>query len=337
MAAAVQDLPRNGGKVFAGQIDDPFFVDLGSIFDLAGLRPFNTLHVLPLPTEPGVDGVGGFNTHMIALQVPIEQLTRDGEVHEAGDPEAVLGIYASATRPRVRTLRSNGRVRHSGSEIQVSRLANPLVNEVVIPLGSKDRWNSQDPDDEEAFVQEYSEPEVTQARERPLSGSRQRSRDRTRRPRRDPSHRRPGAQLHRERQGRAAAPEHGHPAQRTGRPGQPARRPRGRLRRVPERPAARGRRHGHRPARLRVRLRPDRRPPDRGPRSVRRRREPIAEQPARRRRGRERSSVQGQLPVRRGAPIRATSTCTTAPREGPRSPTAGRARCGGPSRASGPR
>lgn len=161
MAAAVQDIPHSGGKVFAGQIDDPFFVDLGSIFDLAGLRPFNSLHVLPLPTEPGVDGVGGFNTHMIAIQVPIEQLTRDGEIHEAGDPEAVLGIYASASRPRVRTLQNNGRVRHTGREIQVSRLANPLVNEVVIPLDRKDRWNSEDPDDEEAFVEEYSSPEVT--------------------------------------------------------------------------------------------------------------------------------------------------------------------------------
>jgi hypothetical protein len=161
MAQAVRDIPRGGGKVFAGQIDDPFFVDLGSIFDLAGLRPFNPAHVLPLPAEEGVDGVGGFNTHMIAIQVPIEQLTRDGEMHAAGDREAVLGIYASASRPRVRTLRDNGRVRSDGREIQVSRLANPLVNEVVIPLGRKDRWNSEDPDDEEAFVEEYSEPEVT--------------------------------------------------------------------------------------------------------------------------------------------------------------------------------
>jgi hypothetical protein len=161
MAQAVRDLPRGGGKVFAGQIDDPFFVDLGSIFDLAGLRPFNPAHVLPLPAEEGVDGVGGFNTHMIAIQVPIEQLTRDGKMHAAGDREAVLGIYASASRPRVRTLKDNGRVRSSGSEIQVSRLANPLVNEVVIPLDRKDRWNSEDPDDEEAFVEEYSEPEVT--------------------------------------------------------------------------------------------------------------------------------------------------------------------------------
>jgi hypothetical protein len=165
MAQAVRDLPRGGGKVFAGQIDDPFFVDLGSIFDLAGLRPFNPAHVLPLPAEEGVDGVGGFNTHMIALQVPIEQLTRDRKMHAAGDREAVLGIYASASRPRVRTLYDDddddGRESSNGRQIQVSRLANPLVNEVVIPLGRKDRWNSQHPDREEAFVEEYSEPEVT--------------------------------------------------------------------------------------------------------------------------------------------------------------------------------
>jgi hypothetical protein len=161
MAQAVQNIPRGGGQVFAGQIDDPFFVDLGSIFDLAGLRPFNPAHVLPLPAEKGVDGVGGFNTHMLAIQVPIDELTRDGKMHAAGDPEAVLGIYASATRPSVSRLMDNGRVSRVGRQIQVSRLANPLVNEVVIPLGRKDRWNSKDPDDEEAFVEEYAEPEVT--------------------------------------------------------------------------------------------------------------------------------------------------------------------------------
>jgi hypothetical protein len=160
MAQAVNQLPR-GGKVFAGQIDDPFFVDLGSIFDLAGLRPFNPAHVLSLPADKGVDGVGGFNTHMIAIQVPIDQLTRDGKMHAAGDREAVLGIYASATRPSVRRLTDNGRVSNVGREIQVSRLANPLVNEVVIPLDRKDRWNSEDPNDEEAFVEEYTDPEVT--------------------------------------------------------------------------------------------------------------------------------------------------------------------------------
>jgi Domain of unknown function (DUF4331) len=73
----------------------------------------------------------------------------------------VLGIYASASRPMVRRLQDNGRVSSSGRLVQVSRLANPLVNEVVIPLGRKDRWNSEDPNDEEAFVEEYTEPEVT--------------------------------------------------------------------------------------------------------------------------------------------------------------------------------
>jgi Domain of unknown function (DUF4331) len=161
MGAAVTDLPGDNGKVFAGQIDDPFYVDLGSIFDLAGLRPFNPAHILPLPAEDGVDGVGGFNTHTIAIQVPITKLTRDGKTHTASEQAAVLGIYASASRPMVRRLQDNGRVSSSGRLVQVSRLANPLVNEVVIPLGRKDRWNSEDPDDEEAFVEEYTEPEVT--------------------------------------------------------------------------------------------------------------------------------------------------------------------------------
>src|SRR5213593_2969947 len=68
-AAAVQEV--GGIKVFAGQRDDPFFVDLGAIFDLGGLRPFNGAHLLPLAPGPGVDGVGGYNTHTIAMQIPI--------------------------------------------------------------------------------------------------------------------------------------------------------------------------------------------------------------------------------------------------------------------------
>jgi hypothetical protein len=160
MGAAVQDLP-GGGKVFAGQIDDPFYVDLGSIFDLAGLRPFNPAHVIPLPAEDGVDGVGGFNTHMIAIQVPIAQLTRDGLVHDADDPEAVLGIYANASRQRARIFQNTGVATTSGNLVQVSRLANPLINEVVIPIARKDRWNFTDPSDDERFLEEYTEPEVT--------------------------------------------------------------------------------------------------------------------------------------------------------------------------------
>jgi hypothetical protein len=151
-SAAVATLPGDI-KVFAGQRDDPFFVDLGSVFDLAGLRPFNSLHLLPLPNMPGVDGVGGFNTHTIAIQVPISQLALMGR--------PTIGIYASASRQSVTILERDGTRRTAGRWQQVSRLANPLINEVVIPLGEKDRWNATEPENDAQFVGRYTEPEVT--------------------------------------------------------------------------------------------------------------------------------------------------------------------------------
>ena len=171
-AAAVHTL-SNGVRVFAGQVDDPFFVDLGSVFDLAGLRPFNTLHVLPLPAAAGVDGVGGFNTHAIAIQVPITQLTKDGQLPTGpSDPDAVIGVYASASR---RALWVDDNDDDDDDDdwdrgdwddddhkyVRVSRLGNPLINEVVIPLGQKDRWNRSDPRDDEEFARRYTSPEVT--------------------------------------------------------------------------------------------------------------------------------------------------------------------------------
>ena len=160
-AAAINTLP-GGIKVFAGQIDDPFYVDLGSVFDLAGLRPFNPFHIIPLAAGDGVDGVGGFNTHAIVIQVPIDQLTSDGQLPTGpGDPEGVLGIYASASRAKVTVISKNGTRNPHGKYVQVSRLANPLINEVVIPLGRKDLWNASEPEDDEQFLEEYTEPEVT--------------------------------------------------------------------------------------------------------------------------------------------------------------------------------
>jgi uncharacterized protein DUF4331 len=141
-------------KVFAGPRDDPFFVDLGSIFDLAGLRPFNDLHLLELAPEPGVDGVKNYNTHSIALQVPKTELLRPAMA------DGVIGVYASASRPKVTILREDGSVDANGKLIQVSRLGNPLVNEVIIPLGKKDRWNASDPADDSQFVQHYTSPEL---------------------------------------------------------------------------------------------------------------------------------------------------------------------------------
>ena len=151
-ASAVHTLP-GGTKVFAGQRDDPFFVDLGSIFDLAGLRPFNPLHLIPLPAAPGHDGVARYNTHSIAIQVPINELTVPGR--------PTIGIYASASRRAVRILHKDGEQEDAGHYVQVSRLAEPLINEVVIPLGRKDQWNREEPEDDGQFEGFYLRPEVS--------------------------------------------------------------------------------------------------------------------------------------------------------------------------------
>ncbi|MBK9711198.1 MAG: DUF4331 domain-containing protein [Kouleothrix sp.] len=152
---------RDGGQVFAGPRDDPFFVDLGSIFDLGGLRPFNGAHVVQPPSaaEPGIDGVGGYNTHAIVIQLPIKNVTRNGKLPASSDdPSAVVGIYASASRQTTRVLRKDGSVSNSGSWVQVSRLGNPLINEVIIPIGKKDYWNAVDPSDDSQFVKYYQTP-----------------------------------------------------------------------------------------------------------------------------------------------------------------------------------
>jgi hypothetical protein len=151
-AAAVTSLP-GGIKVFAGQRDDPFYVDLGSIFDLAGLRPFNPFHLIPLGTAPGVDALTNYNTHSIEIQVPISQL--------AQAPNKNVGIYATASRQKATILRNDGTKDGYGRWVQVSRLGNPLINEVVIPLGKKDYWNRSEPSNDSQFEHYYSNPEVS--------------------------------------------------------------------------------------------------------------------------------------------------------------------------------
>jgi hypothetical protein len=150
--AAVHTL-SDGSVIFAGQRDDPFFVDLGSIFDLAGLRPFNPFHLIPLPAAPGRDAVAKYNTHSIVIQVPISQLIRPRQ--------PTIGIYASASRRKQRILREDGSNANHGPFVQVSRLAEPLINELVIPLGRKDFWNRQDPKDDREFENFYLNPEVS--------------------------------------------------------------------------------------------------------------------------------------------------------------------------------
>ena len=206
-SSAISDLP-GGIKVFAGQRDDPFFVDLGSVFDLAGLRPFNPFHLIPLGAEPGVDALANYSTHTIALQVPSTQLLQA--------PNTTIGVYASAARQKVRILRNDGTKADFGGLVQVSRLGEPLINEAVIPLGQKDFWNRSDPADDAQFESRYPT--------RRYPGSRTRSTDAPRSCRRRADADRPtgradlslilltgvpGAQLHRADEGRPAEAQHG--------------------------------------------------------------------------------------------------------------------------------
>ncbi len=148
-------------RVFAGQRSEGFYVDLGAVFDLLDLRPFQNLHIDPRPAQPGVNGTQNANVHTIAIQVPIQDLTSDGSLPtNPMDPRAVIGVWGTASRRKGSVLNGKGGNSESGPWVQVSRLAEPLINEVIIPLGLKDFWNSQKPNGDKQFVKYYLSPEV---------------------------------------------------------------------------------------------------------------------------------------------------------------------------------
>lgn len=150
-----------GGHVFAGQRREGFYVDLGSIFDLLDLRPFSGAHLIPGPAQSGVNATKDLNVHTIAIKVPISQLTRDGSVPK--DPTkavAVIGVWGAASRRKVRIRQEEQDDIESGPWTQVSRLGNPLFNEVVVPMGHKDLWNSLPPSQDKRFVKYVQHPEV---------------------------------------------------------------------------------------------------------------------------------------------------------------------------------
>jgi len=149
-----------GEQVYCGPADDPFFVDLGGVFDLGQTRQRgNTGREAPR------DGIARYNVHSIALKIPIASLQMDGKtVQQASnilDSDFVIGVWASASRQQIKTMNRSDEVTYSGDWVQVSRLGMPLTNEVVIPIGSKDRWNSRTPYTEDArFDEFFANPEL---------------------------------------------------------------------------------------------------------------------------------------------------------------------------------
>ena len=148
-AQAVAQLPNNS-QVFAGQRDDPFFVDL-NVFDLLAVPPADTNNS---------DSLAGFNVHTIALEVPIASLTANGaSPSSASDANAVIGIWSTTSRPSV-TSRTPGQEKGSERWVQISRLGQPLVNEVVIPRGTKDTFNAIEPTSDGAALGFVQDPEI---------------------------------------------------------------------------------------------------------------------------------------------------------------------------------
>ncbi len=161
----------SGEKIFCGPADDPFFVDLGGVFDLGDAPRQNG--------RPG-DGLARYNVHSIAVEVDIASLQKDGKkVTQAKnilDEEFVIGVWASSSRRAIKTLNSprggspfnpadGGTVKETGNWVQVSRLGMPLTNEVVVPIGDKDYWNSitpyQDLDNLAKFGNYFYNPELS--------------------------------------------------------------------------------------------------------------------------------------------------------------------------------
>lgn len=136
-AKFIHPLGFNGseGRVFAGPRDDGFYVDIGRIFDLANLLQGNAR-----------DNVAGYNCHAIALEIPTALLTADKQPPKPGaSDENTIGVWASASRRSVRVLQNGGGEVHAGSWVQVSRLGLPLVNEALIGLQDKDKYNRTKP------------------------------------------------------------------------------------------------------------------------------------------------------------------------------------------------
>ena len=145
-------------KVYAGPRADGFYADLGMIFDLINFRP----GTLPGNMGGGRNDLAGFNTHTIALSVPAYQLTKNHTFPtDTSDPNAIISMWSSTWRLKTRVLSETGqKPTESGDWVQVSRLGVPLVNEVVVPLGQKDLFNSSSPKDDAQFAASVLDPEV---------------------------------------------------------------------------------------------------------------------------------------------------------------------------------
>ena len=153
----------DGVRVFAGTVDDPFFIDLGAAFDSLNFR-MGVGGVMP-PAEDAddthnyaPDAVAGFNVNSIVLEVPIQALTVDGKLHNANEKQAVIGTYGTTSRQKITIRRSPDPIQYQGPFKQVQRVGNPLINELIIGTGSKDRFSMDEPENDSQFSDFFLNP-----------------------------------------------------------------------------------------------------------------------------------------------------------------------------------
>ncbi len=173
---------ENGVTVFAGTTDDAFFLDLGATFDSVNFR------VIPGPTSTGIpavlsevqdaartnfisDDFSGYNVNTIAVQVPISMVTRRGNIPDADDPSATIGMWGTTSRAQVEVRRPQKPIQGRGKFVQVQRLANPLINELLIGIGTKDLWSRSEPKKDKQFEDFYLDPVLARAIQAAFGGA----------------------------------------------------------------------------------------------------------------------------------------------------------------------
>ena len=160
----------SGIKVFAGTVDDPFYIDLGAAFDTFNFRTSASGAGVPgVLTDAqeaddtknfAADDVSGFNVNSIAVELPITMLTSDGALHGAGEAKAVIGTYATTSRPRIKTFstRPGGTPAVSRNFVQIQRMGNALINELIIGTGDKDKFSQSEPKNDAQFASYALDP-----------------------------------------------------------------------------------------------------------------------------------------------------------------------------------
>jgi hypothetical protein len=160
----------NGIRVFAGTVEDPFYIDLGAAFDSLNFRPSSFFSGVPGvlsdsqdaddDTNFAADDVSGFNVNAIAIELPIRMLTQDGELHAADDPLATLGTYGSTSRPKLKIYSQTpgAPAITSSFSTQIQRMGNALFNELIIGTGDKDAFSMSEPEDDAQFASYALDP-----------------------------------------------------------------------------------------------------------------------------------------------------------------------------------